>query len=408
MNAIRTGFNTMWKCAGPYMTRKHIKRKGEFRKDNQHGGKLWASRRECQMTDRIAGEIFEKCYESKKVGVAQLKQIRHSLSYSYYLKTGVVEDNWPEVKAQWASFDLTSLPQTKRPLKPTRIPTPENLRQAFTTPWTREHPLCLADFVVRIELLWHYHVFGLRPNVDIVKVKRSRTHFINTNERYGWTEMVGGRSKLHKQKRGTREWRVYTVCLCPGGKHKCVPDNFFFNQQGNPFEAPTWTTTCPLAAMEILRKQQQTEEWAPYPQWYAKKGGYGRNIGDVPKAANEFLNIQGILEEFDRNSGRKSLARWLDKLTISYNDSLHIHGDLEEVWRGKYQDKLHKSSYRCREQSKEADEATKAIRTFARWVVQNPDEPTQPLNRSQKLLAAMLKRMGGEEDVHEIIAEDEL
>ena len=112
MNAVRTGFNSMWKCAGPYMTRKNIKRKGEFRHDNQHGGRLWASRRECQMTDRIAGEIFEKCYESKKLGVEQLKQVRHSFSYSYYLKTGIVEDNWPEVKAQWASFDLTSLPKT--------------------------------------------------------------------------------------------------------------------------------------------------------------------------------------------------------------------------------------------------------------------------------------------------------
>ena len=37
------------------------------------------------MTDRIAGEIFEKCYDSKKIGVDQLKQVRHSLSYSYIL-----------------------------------------------------------------------------------------------------------------------------------------------------------------------------------------------------------------------------------------------------------------------------------------------------------------------------------
>ena len=406
MNAVRTGFNTMWKHAGPYMTRKHIKRPGEFRHDNQHGGKLWANRKECQMTDRIAGEIFEKCYECKKIGVAQLKQVRHSLSYSYYLKTGIVEDNWPEVKAQWTSFDLTTLPKTKRPLKPVRIPTPENLRQAFTTPWTPQHPLCLADFVVRIALLWHNHVFGLRPNVDVGKVKRSRDHFLNVNERYGYTEMVDGRSKLHKQKRGTREWRVYTVCLCPDGKHKSIPDDFYFNKQGNPCEEPTWTTTCPLAAMEVLQNQQQTDEWAPYPQWYEKKGGYGRNIGDVPKAANEFLNMQGIPEEFDRNSGRKSLARWLDKLGIPYNDSLHIHGDLEEVWRGRYQDKLHNSYYRCRDQSKEADVATKALRMFARWVVQNPDEPTKPLTRSEKFMAAMLKRLGGQLDVHEIVAEE--
>ena len=88
-----------------------------------------------------------------------------------------------------------------------RIPTPENIRTGLTTPWTFLHPLCLADFIVRILLLWHFHVFGLRPNVDIAKVKKSRDHFINANERYGYTEMVNGRSKLHKEKRGTRPWR---------------------------------------------------------------------------------------------------------------------------------------------------------------------------------------------------------
>ena len=62
--------------------------------------------------------------------------------------------------------------------------------------------------------------------------------------------------------------------------------------------------------------------------------------------------------------------------------------------------------YRCREQSTDPDEVTKALRTFARWVVQNPDEPTQPLVRSEKFMAAMLKRMGGEQDVQNILAED--
>ena len=175
----------MWACAGPYMTRKNLRRPGEFRHDNQHGGKLWASRRECQMTNLIAGVIIEKCYESKKLGIEQLKQVRHSLSYSYYLKTGNVKDNWPEVKAQWVSFELASLPKTKRPLKPVNIPTPDNVRKALTTPWTPQHPLCLADFMVRILGTWHFHGFGLRPNVDIAKVKNSRDHYINANERYG-------------------------------------------------------------------------------------------------------------------------------------------------------------------------------------------------------------------------------
>ena len=80
---------------------------------------------------------------------------------------------------------------------------------------------------------------------------------------------------------------------------------------------------------------------------------------------------------------------------------------MEEVWRGRYQDNLHKSYYRCREQSKDPDEATKALRTFARWIVQNPAEPTQPLQRSEKMMAAMLKPMGGEQDVQDILAAED-
>ena len=82
MKAYRAGYNTMWKHAGTYMRRKGFKRPGEFRMDNQHGGMLWSTRNECQMTDKSAGEILERVYLSKQVSVPQLKQVRHSLSYS--------------------------------------------------------------------------------------------------------------------------------------------------------------------------------------------------------------------------------------------------------------------------------------------------------------------------------------
>ena len=121
--AYRAGYNTMWKYAGPYMKRKGFKRPGEFRKNNQHGGNLWATRNECQMTNKTAGEILERVYESGQVSAPQLKQVRHSMSYAYYLKKGKGGDNWPEVKAQWRSYSLAKLPEGKKKLKPTRIPT---------------------------------------------------------------------------------------------------------------------------------------------------------------------------------------------------------------------------------------------------------------------------------------------
>ena len=111
-----------------------------FRKDNLHGGRLWANRNECTMTNKMAGQILERVYNSRKVTEAQLKKVRHTLSYSYYLMTGRVRENWPEVKAQWDSFNLAELPQSQKPVKAVRIPVPENLKEAWTKPWTPVNP----------------------------------------------------------------------------------------------------------------------------------------------------------------------------------------------------------------------------------------------------------------------------
>ena len=113
-----------------------MQRKGiptTFRRGNIHGGKLWANRNECKMTDKTAGAIIEKVYLSKKATISMLRQVRHTLSYSYYLKTGISEDNWPEVSSQWKSFDFETLPKSARTLVAKRIPTPENLKEAFTS-----------------------------------------------------------------------------------------------------------------------------------------------------------------------------------------------------------------------------------------------------------------------------------
>ena len=131
----------MWRCpsARKYMKRRGFPAPGTFRKDNQHGGMLWANRKECTMTDKAAGEIIERCFESKLFGVDQMKQIRHSLSYSYYLRTGAPQANWPEVIAQWKSFgNMKSLPPGKKRIKPTKIPNHRNLKSAFNSPWTSD------------------------------------------------------------------------------------------------------------------------------------------------------------------------------------------------------------------------------------------------------------------------------
>ena len=364
--SVRAGWRLACRYAGAYIRRKGIPM--TFRKNNLHGGKLWANRNECVMTNKMAGEILERVYNSRKVTEAQLKQVRHTLSYSYYLMTAKVRENWPEVKAQWDSFRLSELPQPQRSLRAVRIPVPENLKEAWTKPWTPVSPWCLANFIVAAFAAWDYFVYGLRPNVDIMKVKTSSIHDINVNERFGATAMDGGRSKLQGNMRGTRPWKVYRVCCCRNGEHIPVPDQFPLDNNGNPTVPVTWNTVCPLAQMEFLRNQQG-EGWMPYRKWRTTVGTYGsQNHGDVPGLANRWLQSQTNQAAFDANSGRKSLSRWLERLKIPYHQSHQIHGDLQCVWRTSYQNSLPKSLYEIREQSTDSDVACQALRCFASWL----------------------------------------
>ena len=388
IRAYRTGYNTMWKHAGAYMARKNLPRSGEFKKDNLHKGMLWASRKECKLTDKMAGSILERVYESGKVGLDQLKQVRHSLSYAYYLTTGRRGENYPEVVAQWRSFDLSTLPDVRRPVKPTKIPTPANLKTAFRKQWTPEHALNFMSFLLGLICAWDTHIFGLRPNVDTVKVKVSKDHDVDPNQGYAWTEMVGGRSKLHNQKRGTRPWKVWRVCTCQG-QHEQPPWPLDLDEDGNPVDPVNWNTCCPVAAMELMHNFQG-HGFQVYKKFLTSQGRYGnQNKGDIATTANEWLYAQGIPGPFDRNSGRKSLSRWLDHLRVPYPESLHIHGDLEVVWRNHYEKTLLKSGLKTREQSLDPDLATRALRRFAQWLHEDGQPAPSIKEQLQALLASL-------------------
>ena len=303
------------------------------------------------------------------------------MSYAYYLTTGAGGENYPEVRAQWRSFQLSTLPEVRRPLIPTRIPTPQNLRSGWTKQWTPDHPWTLVQFETGAMCSHDNHIFGLRPNVDIKKVKDSREHFININEGYGYTVMVGGRSKLHGNKRGTRGWRVNRVCFCDG-THVSPPETIRLDARGNPLDPVTWNTVCPLAIMEFMQNTQG-DNWRPYGKWARSTRQHTSNIGDVPIYANQWLESQGVEGgPFDRNCGRKSLSRWLQHLRVEYELHMHIHGDLEVVWRSHYQNKLLKSGYREREQATDSDLATAALRRFKDWL-RTTEEPQ--LSVKQKL-----------------------
>ena len=62
LRSVRQGWNLAWRHAGRYMKYKRIPR--QFREGNIHGGKLWANRNECKMSDKMAGEVLERVYLS--------------------------------------------------------------------------------------------------------------------------------------------------------------------------------------------------------------------------------------------------------------------------------------------------------------------------------------------------------
>jgi len=378
LRSVRAGWRLAWKHAGRYMKYKNIPR--HFREGNIHGGQLWANRNECKMTNKMAGEVLERVYLSGKVSLAQLKQVRHWLSYSYYLMTGNSEGNWPEVGLQWDSFKLANLPTIRKSLVAVKIPVPANLKTAYTKPWTPAHPMSLVDFETAALGAHDYFIFGLRPRVDLDKVKKSTEHLINNNERYGLTVMNGGRSKLQGNKRGTRPWKVHRVCFCRRGAHTSPPKVIRLNQDGNPTRQPSWNTVCPLAIMEFMQNLQGTTKWKPYAKWNGSGTVSRQNHGDVPELANRWLQTQTHQGPFDPNSGRKTLSRWLEELKIPYEVGFEIHGDLQTVWRYSYQPGLAKSQFQDREQSRDIDKATKALRLFAKWL---HDDTTKPSLKEQ-------------------------
>ena len=109
------------------------------------------------------------------------------------------------------------------------------------------------------------------------------------------------------------------------------------------------------------------------------------------------MNIQGAGTPggYDHNSGRKSLARWLDKLNISYHWSFEIHGDLEKVWRANYQPTLPKSGYKKRAQSRDPNETTQALRRFAKWIDRGCERKAKyKMDVNAQLSYHLLKKLG--------------
>ena len=405
MQSYRCGYTVMWSHAAAYMEKKKLPRPGQFKKRNQHGGMLWATGNECKMTGPQAARVLELCYEAR-ISEAQLRQVRKSLSYAHFLRTGKVSRNWEEVTNTWDTFG--DFGEVVRPTLPEHIPTPEQLKHAFMKPWCQASGMPLTIWSVGLLACWDSSVAGLRSNADMNKVKKSVCHDHNKVEGYCSTSFVEGRSKLCGRKRGSRPWRVWRCCLCPNGKHIPVPEDLEVSKEGFPVKEPSWCTNCPTAAFELVMALQRGPEKRCYPRWLKSGSFRKQNVGDPVGLANRWFDAQEVerQQDFSRNAGRKCLARWLSKVKAAYEEGFEIHGDLFAVWSQSYQpDVENRTGFDRRTQSTSPDHCLRAYKKLRKFFgVKVPN--TTPLNRQERLMLLVANKLGvGEQALR--IAEEE-
>ena len=404
LKVYRYGFKLMERVCPRLMKKNNIKPFGEYDKHNVHGGKIWGHPAECKMTNRLARDIMFKCIQSRALTYDQLRAVRKSLAYTKELTGGKAGDNWKGVAVAWDTMNREHLPSKFRNLLPQKIPTPHQLKKAWTTDYNRQWPL--GKFCVGNLAAFDTFIIGVRANTDTTRIKKASVHEENIDEGWCCSKYKGGRAKLGNGK--YRDWWAWRMCLCKGKVHKSPPEDQIaaLDASGTPEEDLEWDPTCPLACKQFINQYAVVED-RNYPKWLDKSNRFGKsNVSNIVDFANEWMEIQGAGTPggYDHNSGRKSLARWLDHLNISYRWSFEIHGDLEKVWRSNYQPTLPKSGYKKRNQSRDPNEATQALRRFAKWIERGCERKLKyKLDVNSRLTYHLLKSLGKKDLADQIL-----
>ena len=68
-----------------------------------------------------------------------------------------------------------------------------------------------------------------------------------------------------------------------------------------------------------------------FSKWTVTPQNWASNHGDVVAVAKKWFSAQGASGErpYDRHSGRKALAGWLQKTNAPYAEGFEVHGDLQ-------------------------------------------------------------------------------
>ena len=368
----RYGFRLLWRTVPRDMKRYGIGEEGTFDPANCHRGKCWGWPKECQVTNQQAHTLYFNAYKSGKLTMDQLIVVKKFFSFCWEL-TGsrgephVPGGNYPSVKSISKIIDPKKTASQINFVLPKRIPTVAELKRALTLEWSPELGISFMDHCLGLIAACDLFVFGLRSTEDVKRVKESVQHVMDWANGWMCTSFKGGRAKLCGVKSGTRPWRIYRACHCPNN-HIRPPAGFIVNAEGNPYGPVPFCSTCPVAVLEFVFAMQWRQEKRCYPKWL-KSGKLGKsNTKDVAKLAIDWFISKGIITEsvrYDRNSGRKSLARWCSALDLIYEESFPIHGDLPDVWSGSYQLDMRHTKSKLRIQPTDPKRALVGLRKFA-------------------------------------------
>ena len=414
LGKYRTGYRKAWSVpnARRYMKSIGLLKPGDYNPNNQQGGVMFSLPSECKITDKQAQTIMTHCIECKKLTECNLKDIKKMLSYAYQI-TQREKGNYPGVTWAWSTMDPDKTKPPTKSLVPKVILSPSGLKTAFTTEYGPDTGMDFMLWNTRCLLTHDLNVFGCRQVEDINRIRDSESHLIVPSQGWMCTDFVGGRAKLEAEK-GVRPWKLYRRCLCPGGEHKHLPNNWdtYLNRKGNPKRFPLpWCTTCPLNVFGAIREWNKDNR--TYPHWTGKQFAPEQNLGEDSrqKHMQAWLDAQGANPDgvkFDSNSGRKALGKWCDEFNVPYEESMEIHGDHWDTWKKNYQPRLRREpEINRREQSTDPETCLRALNRFARGIgrgSQQREDPEQLTNAQRdRLTMALMRRMGMGAEVNAII-----
>ena len=329
----RYGFRLMWLITPRTMRRFNIGIEGSFDVRNCHGGLCWGWPRECKLTNRQAKTIFNDIYKTRSLTLHQTIVVRKTLAYAFELTGGTPGGNYPGVLEVWKVTKHKELAEPLGRVLPLRIPTVPEL-DVFGKNWTPGSSLSLVDYSSGYICAHDGFLVGLRSTEDFNRVKKSTEHSFDWQQGWQCTAFKGGRAKLCGSKKGTRPWSIWSTCYCEEERHRGPPDNFCVQIQkdGNPRDPSmvNWTTSCPLSCLQLLWQLQETPR--RYGKWL-ESGRFGKsNLPDPANTAIDWMIAQGACTEttrYDRNSGRKTVARYTRRLGLDYGPVFQMVGDLQ-------------------------------------------------------------------------------